>query len=116
LLAAFPDTLPASSIQTAPGIGPIEEIFMRILALLAGVAALTALSACDEEATCTQETLTAKTTDLTTALSTLATTDAARATEVTTRMQEIATAAAANGADLQEACDALDAMLAEISG
>jgi hypothetical protein len=89
---------------------------MRNLALTAAALALTALAACDDEPTCTQETLTAKTTELTTALTTLATTDATRAAEFTTRMTEIAAEAAGASDDIQAACDAVDQMLAELAG
>lgn len=82
---------------------------------LAAVTALT-LAACNEEqaAACTAETAQAKMADLTARVTELGTSDPARLEQISGRVAELQTQFADTAADPQAACDAIDAMMAEL--
>lgn len=90
---------------------------MRILPVLAVVSAVAFLSACKEEAACTQAEAEQKATELTTKITELASSDPAKLAELAPKVQELATKAAADGSaeDLNATCKALDEIMAELS-
>jgi hypothetical protein len=83
--------------------------------VLVAVAAL-ALTACNEEAqvACTAETAQAKMAELTTRMTELGTTDPARLEQFSGKAAELQTQFADTAADPQAACDAIDALMAEM--
>ena len=87
---------------------------MRILPILATVAAAVFLSACDDKKTCTPELAQAKATDLTNKIAEMATTAPEKVAAIAPKLQEIASQMAAGGDDLEAACKALDEMSAEL--
>lgn len=90
---------------------------LRILPVLAVVAAASFLSACKDEVTCTQADAEKKATELTTKITELASTDPAKLTELMPKVQELATKASANGSasDLAATCKALDEIMVELN-
>lgn len=86
----------------------------RISALI--VATALALSACNEEtaAACTAETAQAKMSDLSAKMTALATADPAKLAQFSGRAAELQTQFADIGANPQAACDAIDALTAEM--
>ncbi|MDQ2064962.1 hypothetical protein Q9295_01125 [Xinfangfangia sp. CPCC 101601] len=89
---------------------------MRIVPVLAVIAAASFLSACKEEVSCTEAEAARKAEELTTKITALATTNPPKMTELMPKVQELATDAQANGgtADLSATCKALDAIMVEI--
>ncbi|MFZ1471215.1 MAG: hypothetical protein WAT09_19875 [Paracoccaceae bacterium] len=87
---------------------------MRVLPLLAMVASVGFLSACNEEKPCTQEEAQKKATELTTKITELAQTNPEKVAAFMPKMQEIATKMAAAPEDVTAACKALDEMAAEL--
>ncbi|MGL5009192.1 MAG: hypothetical protein ACRC6I_04880 [Paracoccaceae bacterium] len=83
--------------------------------VLVAATALT-LAACNEEevAACTAETAQAKMADLTTKLTELGTSDPAKLEQFAGKAAELQTQFADTAADPQAACDAIDAMMAEL--
>ncbi len=89
---------------------------MKIRAIITIAAAVGFLAACDDKEECTQEIITAKSTELITKIQGMATSDPAKVAELAPKIQEIATKAEAAGADdLQASCDALDEIMAELN-
>ena len=88
---------------------------MRVFVLAGAFAMAGLLSACDDNATCTQESATAKATEVMTAMQALATSNPEKLAEMTPRLTEIQTSLTAEGADLTAACKALDDIAAEIA-
>lgn len=88
---------------------------MRILPILAALATVGFLGACNEEKACTQEEATKKAEELTTKMTELAASDPAKAAELGQKVLEIATKAQAGGDDLAATCKALDEMAAELA-
>jgi outer membrane murein-binding lipoprotein Lpp len=80
------------------------------------VAATITLAACNEEtaATCTAETAQAKMGELATRMTELGTSDPARLEQFSGRAAELQTQFADVNADPQAACDAVDALMAEL--
>lgn len=87
---------------------------MRIALNLIAIAAVGFLAACGDDG-CTNEEATKKAADLSAKLQEMAATDPAKLAELAPKVQELATKAAASGDDLQEACKAMDEMMAELS-
>lgn len=87
---------------------------MRIALNLLAIAAVGFLAACGDDG-CTNEEATKKATDLAAKLQEMAATDPAKLAELAPKVQELATKASASGDDLQEACKAMDEMMAELS-
>jgi hypothetical protein len=98
-----------------PHITPERFEIMRLFILSLTLAATGLLSACDDDATCTQEQATAKATEVMTSLQTLATSDPEKLAALTPRLTEIQGTLTAEGADLAAACKALDDIAAEIA-
>jgi thiamine biosynthesis lipoprotein ApbE len=88
---------------------------MRILPLLAALAAVTVLSACDEKASCTPEEAQKKATDLAAKITEVGAADPTRVADLMPKVQELAAKASSTGEDLAEACKAMDEMMAELS-
>ena len=88
---------------------------MRILPIVAVLAASVFLSACNEEVACTAEEAQKKATDLTTKITEMATADPAKVAELSPKLQDLATKAAAGGEDLAAACKAMDEMMTELA-
>jgi outer membrane murein-binding lipoprotein Lpp len=87
---------------------------LKTLALV--VAAALALAACNEEtaASCTAETAQAKMGELTAKITELGTSDPAKLEQFSGRAAELQTQFADVSTDPQAACDAIDALMAEI--
>lgn len=88
---------------------------MRILSLSAVLAAAVTLSACSEEAACTQDEATKKATDLSAKITEVGTADPAKLAELAPKLQELSTMAAKGGTDLAAACKAMDEMMATLT-
>lgn len=88
---------------------------MRVLTLTLALATAGFLAACDDAPICTQETATAKATEVMTAMQALATSDPEKLAAMTPRLTEIQATLTAEGADLTAACAALDEIAAEIA-
>jgi hypothetical protein len=89
---------------------------MKLTPVLGAVMALGLLAACDDKPECTQETIAAKSTELTTKIQEMAATDPAKVAALLPKLQEIATQAAAGGEeDLEASCAALDGLMAELA-
>ncbi|MCB6178748.1 hypothetical protein LHP98_11475 [Rhodobacter sp. Har01] len=88
---------------------------MRILPLIAALAAAGFLAACDDKDDCTPEAAQKKAADLSAKITEVGTTDPAKLAELGPKIQELAAKAQAGGDDLSEACKAMDEMLAELS-
>jgi allophanate hydrolase subunit 1 len=73
------------------------------------------LAACGDDNTCTQESATAKATEVMTAMQALATSNPEKLAEMTPRLTEIQATLTAEGADLAAACKALDDLQTEIT-
>lgn len=87
---------------------------MRMLPIVATIAAAVFLSACDDKAECTEELAQAKGTEMTNKLMEMALTDPAKVTALEPRMKEIGDELAANGNDPTAVCAAIDAIMAEL--
>jgi hypothetical protein len=87
---------------------------LRHFALIA--AATLTLAACNEETAtaCTAETAQAKMADLTARITEIGTTDPAKLEQFSGRAAELQTQFADTAADPQAACDAIDALMAEM--
>lgn len=88
---------------------------MRVFTLTLAVATAGFLAGCDDAATCTQESATAKATEVMTAMQAMATSNPEKLAEMTPRLTEIQSTLTAEGADLTAACAALDEIAAEIA-
>ena len=88
---------------------------MKVFILVGALAMAGFLAACDEDATCTQESATAKATEVMTAMQALATSNPEKLAEMTPRLTEIQAGLTAEGADLAASCKALDDIAAEIA-
>ena len=89
---------------------------MRIAPLLAALTAATFLVACGEDKSCSTEAeAQQKITALMTKIQEVGTTNPEKLAQLGTKAQEVATKAQANPNDLNEACKAIDAMMAELN-
>jgi hypothetical protein len=88
---------------------------MRVFALTLALATAGFLAACDDAPVCTQESATAKLTELSTAIQALGAADPEKMAALAPRMAEIQATMTAEGADMTAACAAIDAMVAEVA-
>ncbi|MGL4321642.1 MAG: hypothetical protein ACRCS3_12330 [Paracoccaceae bacterium] len=89
---------------------------MTLKSIALVVAATLTLAACNEETAvaCTAETAQAKMTELTNKMTELATSDPAKLEQLSGKAAELQTQFADASADPQAACDAIDALMAEL--
>ena len=87
---------------------------MTIMKLTLVMATVLTLAGCNEQAACTAETAQAKMTDLTTMMTELGTSDPAKLEQFSGKAAELQTKFASVGDDPQAACDAIDALMAEM--
>ena len=88
---------------------------MRVFVLAGALSMAGLLAACGDDTTCTQESATAKATEVMTAMQALATSNPEKLAEMTPRLTEIQASLTAEGADLAASCKALDDIAAEIA-
>ena len=87
---------------------------MRPTSTILALAALTFLSACREEP-CTTELAQKKATDLAARMQEIAASDPLRLVDLAPKVKKLAAKASAQGDDLDAACKAMDALIAELS-
>jgi hypothetical protein len=92
----------------------IEGISMSIMKLALVAATALTLAACNEEAACTAETAQAKMADMTAMMTELGTSDPAKLEQFSGKAAELQTQFASVGDNPQAACDAIDALMAEM--
>jgi hypothetical protein len=89
---------------------------MKLIPLIAALATVGLLAACDDKPVCTKADVEKKATDLMTKIQEVGTADPAKMAELLPKIQEISTKAAAAGEeDLQASCDAIDEIMAELA-
>jgi hypothetical protein len=87
---------------------------MQIKAFILMISAAGFLSACNDQAVCTQEIANQKAADLTAKMTEVATADPTKMAELGPKVAELAKTAQAGG-DLAAACKAMDDMMAELA-
>ena len=87
---------------------------MRLLPIVATLAAAVFLSACDDKVECTEELAQAKATEMTNKIMEMAMSDPAKVAALEPRMKEIGDKLGANPDDLQAVCAAMDEIMAEL--